>query len=89
MKKIISTVLGILFAFTLTATVANSAAKEVRVAYFLEWPSPNLEDMNKKAYAKALGVPVKWTNFTNGVACLLYTSPSPRDRSLSRMPSSA
>ena len=68
MKKIISTVLGILFAFTLTATVANSAAKEVRVAYFLEWPSPNLEDMNKKAYSKALGVPVKWTNFTNGVA---------------------
>ena len=50
MKKIISTVLGILFAFTLSATVANSAAKEVRVAYFLEWPSPNLEDMNKKAY---------------------------------------
>ena len=91
MKKIISTVLGILFAFTLTATVANSAAKEVRVAYFLEWPSPNLEDMNKKAYSKALGVPVKWTNFTNGVAmtCLLYTSPSPRDRQKSRMPSSA
>ena len=54
MKKIISTVLGILFAFTLTATVANSAAKEVRVAYFLEWPSPNLEDMNKKAYSKRL-----------------------------------
>ena len=68
MKKIISTVLGILFAFTLNASVANAAAKEVRVAYFLEWPSPNLEDMNKKAYAKALGVPVKWTNFTNGVA---------------------
>ena len=68
MKKIISTVLGILFAFTLNYSVANSAAKEVRVAYFLEWPSPNLEDMNKKAYSDALGVPVKWTNFTNGVA---------------------
>ena len=25
----------------------------------------------------------------NGMACLLYTSPSPRDRLLSRMPSSA
>ena len=25
----------------------------------------------------------------NGLACLLYTSPSPRDRSVSRMPSSA
>ena len=29
------------------------------------------------------------TSFVNGVLCLLYTSPSPRDRSLSRMPSSA
>ena len=28
-------------------------------------------------------------SFTLGDACLLYTSPSPRDRSLSRMPSSA
>ena len=27
--------------------------------------------------------------FTNGTACLLYTSPSPRDRTRSRMPSSA
>ena len=68
MKKIISTVLGMILAFSLYTSVANSAAKEVRVAYFLEWPSPNLEDMNKKAYSKALGVPVKWTNFTNGVA---------------------
>ena len=25
----------------------------------------------------------------DGITCLLYTSPSPRDRSLSRMPSSA
>ena len=25
----------------------------------------------------------------NGIACLLYTSPSPRDRQKSRMPSSA
>ena len=65
MKKIISIFLGILFTLSLNISVANAAAKEVRVAYFLEWPSPNLEDMNKKAYAKALGVPVKWTNFTN------------------------
>ena len=28
-------------------------------------------------------------NFVNPKDCLLYTSPSPRDRSLSRMPSSA
>ena len=102
MKKIVSFILGSLFALNLTITAANSAANEVRVAYFLEWPSPNLEDMQKKAFAKALGVPVKWTNFTNGgamtdamlagdidISCLLYTSPSPRDRLKSRMPSSA
>ena len=68
MKKIISFILGSLVALTMSITVANAAAKEVRVAYFLEWPSPNLEDMQKKAFAKALGVPVKWTNFTNGGA---------------------
>ena len=58
MKKIISFILGALVALNLSVSVANSAAKEVRVAYFLEWPSPNLEDMQKKAFAKALGVPV-------------------------------
>ena len=68
MKKIIGFILGTVVALNLSMSVANAAAKEVRVAYFLEWPSPNLEDMNKKAYSKAIGVPVKWTNFTNGVA---------------------
>ena len=63
MKKIISFILGSIFALNLSISVANSAANEVRVAYFLEWPSPNLEDMQKKNFAKALGVPVKWTNF--------------------------
>ena len=29
------------------------------------------------------------TKITNGKSCLLYTSPSPRDAQLSRMPSSA
>ena len=68
MKKIISFLLGCFVALNLTISTANSAANEVRVAYFLEWPSPNLEDMMKKNFAKALGVPVKWTNFTNGGA---------------------
>jgi len=67
MKKIISFILGTIVALNLSISVANAAAKEVRVAYFLEWPSPNLEDMIKKNYAKALGVPVKWTSFNTGV----------------------
>ena len=28
-------------------------------------------------------------NLANGLTCLLYTSPSPRDKTVSRMPSSA
>jgi len=67
MKKILSFILGSIFALNLSISVANSAANEVRVAYFLDWPSPNLEDMMKKNYSKALGVPVKWTSFNTGV----------------------
>ena len=88
MKKLISLFLGSIVAFVLSTSVAFSAANEVRVAFFLEWPTPNQEDKVKGLYEKALGVPVKWTNFSNGGAmtdamlagCLLYTSPSPRDR---------
>ena len=45
--------------------------------------------------AEALGVPFGTKGrscimqLDKGLPCLLYTSPSPRDRSLSRMPSSA
>ena len=68
MKKIISFILASIVALGFSITVANSAAKEVRVAFFLEWPTPNQEDKVKGLYEKALGVPVKWTNFTNGGA---------------------
>ena len=112
MKKIISLLLGSILALALSMSAAFSAANEVRVAFFLEWATPNQEDKVKKTFDKALGVPVKWTNFATGgemteamlsgdidisysqgltpfVNCLLYTSPSPRDGLLSRMPSSA
>ena len=68
MKKIISFILGTVVALNLSMSVANAAAKEVRVAFFLEWPTPNQEDKVKKMFDKALGVPVKWTNFSNGGA---------------------
>ena len=68
MKKIISFILASIVAFSLSISVANSAANEVRVAFFLEWPTPNQEDKVKKLFDKALGVPVKWTNFANGGA---------------------
>jgi len=68
MKKIISLFLGSIVALTLTISAAFSAANEVRVAFFLEWPTPNQEDKVKKTFDDALGVPVKWTNFANGGA---------------------
>jgi len=66
MKKIISFLLGIVVALNLSVSVANAAANEVRVAFFLEWATPNQEAKVKKTFDKALGVPVKWTNFATG-----------------------
>ena len=66
MKKIISALFGVLLVFSLNASVANAAAKEVRIAFFLEWATPNQEDKVTKAFDKAMGVPVKWTNFATG-----------------------
>jgi len=66
MKKIISFILASIVAFSFSISVANSAANEVRVAFFLEWATPNQEDKVKKTFDKALGVPVKWTNFATG-----------------------
>ena len=66
MRKIISFILGTIVALNLSVSVANAAANEVRVAFFLEWATPNQEDKVKKAFDKALGVPVKWTDFKTG-----------------------
>jgi taurine transport system substrate-binding protein len=66
MKKIVSFILGSILALNLSVSVANAAAKEVRIAFFLEWASPNQEDKVKGTFEKAFGVPVKWTNFATG-----------------------
>tara|TARA_B100000902_G_scaffold22671_1_gene27409 strand:- start:737 stop:1717 length:981 start_codon:yes stop_codon:yes gene_type:complete len=66
MKKILSFILGSIVALNLSMSVANSAANEVRVAFFLEWATPNQEDKVKQTFDKALGVPVKWVDFKTG-----------------------
>jgi len=66
MKKIISFILTSIVALYLSMSVAFSAANEVRVAFFLEWATPNQEDKVKQTFDKAFGVPVKWTNFATG-----------------------
>jgi taurine transport system substrate-binding protein len=66
MKKIITIILGSIVAVTLSMSAAFSAANEVRIAFFLEWATPNQEAKVKKVFDDALGVPVKWTNFATG-----------------------
>ena len=66
MKKIVTMILGSIVAFTLSMSAAFSAANEVRIAFFLEWATPNQEAKVKKVFDDALGVPVKWTNFATG-----------------------
>ena len=44
---------------------------------------------NKDFLNRIIGQNVEKINFVEGDICLLYTSPSPRDRISSRMPSSA
>ena len=44
MKKIINFILGAFVALNLSVSLANAAANEVRIAFFLEWATPNQED---------------------------------------------
>ena len=45
-----------------------SAAEEITVAYFLEWPMPFQYAKVQGLYEEALGVPVKWVSFDTGTA---------------------
>jgi len=67
MKRLtVGLLLGCLAAFGMNSSSVNAAANEVRIAFFLEWATPNQEDKVKKTFDKAFGVPVKWTNFKTG-----------------------
>ena len=50
---------------------------------------PAIYSENKLKKLVDLGVDAFRINFSHNTNCLLYTSPSPRDLSTSRMPSSA
>ena len=65
-KLAVGVLLGFIAAIGLNSSPVNAAANEVRIAFFLEWATPNQEDKVKKTFDKAFGVPVKWTNFKTG-----------------------
>jgi taurine transport system substrate-binding protein len=55
-------------AVALMCASAAYAAEKVNVAFFLEWATPNQIAKVQKAYDKAMGVEVNWTDFKTGVA---------------------
>jgi taurine transport system substrate-binding protein len=55
-------------AVALMCAPAAYAAEKVNVAFFLEWATPNQIAKVQKAYDKAMGVEVNWTDFKTGVA---------------------
>ena len=71
-------------------TQANSSLlrptiEDLEYKAFLLRPKPSIKDLEYKALDKLRGN----AEFAANRDCLLYTSPSPRDRLKSRMPSSA
>ena len=66
-KKITLYAAATIVAVNLSISTAYAAADEVRIAFFLEWATPNQEAKVKNAFDKAFGVPVRWTNFATGV----------------------
>ena len=54
-----------------------------------EWYIPSATGVEKIVYTKGIGLEKFAELIVRECICLLYTSPSPRDGLLSRMPSSA
>ena len=72
----------IFYAFAINAVLAVAAALLVTPTYLAKFDMG--ESLGNKAFFAAI-----IGGFNNSRGCLLYTSPSPRDRTRSRMPSSA
>ena len=60
------TVMALAIALAGLAAAPLAAQDRITVAYFLEWPTPNLVAQAQKTYDEALGVEVEWRSFGNG-----------------------
>lgn len=67
-KHLQATAIAAASAIALMSSSAAFAAEKVNVAFFLEWATPNQIAKVSKAYDKAMGVKVNWTDFKTGVA---------------------
>ena len=55
----------------------------------IDWIKANKDKLNTQEAYERIDATIDLQNYIEYMACLLYTSPSPRDRQKSRMPSSA
>ena len=62
---------------------------ELREQYFQAFSQMSEEDISAAVNGDKAQCQMNWANGMSSMSCLLYTSPSPRDRTRSRMPSSA
>jgi taurine transport system substrate-binding protein len=67
-KTLVSIAAAAAMTFSAGAAVAGSHAKEITVAYFLEWPMPFQFAKVQGTYEKALGMKVNWVSFDTGTA---------------------
>ena len=83
-------VLGASLALVFTASVTLSLGQGLRMLVDQGFVSGSAEQLNRAVLVFMLIVLLLAIGtFTRFYLCLLYTSPSPRDRTRSRMPSSA
>ena len=80
-------ILIILSATTLGAAEHSPFITDKQIAFFEEHRSEEFGVHGQLVWYKHLGT--VWGTTIQQYSCLLYTSPSPRDRQKSRMPSSA
>ena len=71
---------------TVTKEIAKSLPERLRVFHFDDIGMPDWSKVDAKKWQEE--TTHQWINKIVKI-CLLYTSPSPRDATLSRMPSSA
>ena len=80
------------FAFALCLEIGTFFATTEAAAFLhLDWSARRGQGLQTRMQFTPTPLPAfaGGTDLIHGVGCLLYTSPSPRDATLSRMPSSA
>lgn len=67
-KMLVLVAFLVFYAVSSAIAASTSKPKELNIAYFLQWPTPNQIGQMEKAFAKEMGIKVNWRSFDNGNA---------------------